>query len=384
MTQKLYDENPYRQTFFAHVLRCEPEGGRWLVSLDRTAFYPEGGGQPADTGVLNRANVLDVQEHGGGILHMVDRPLPVGAGVTGGVNWARRFRHMQQHTGEHIVSGVAHRFFGADNVGFHMGERAVTVDWNVRIGEAGLELIERMANEAVFRNIPVRAYFPGPEELRTLPYRSKKELSGAVRIVAVPGYDLCACCGTHVARTGEIGAVKIISSQNYKGGTRITMVCGAQAMEDYREKQRSVSAVSGLLSAKPEEIPAAAKRLLRENAELKRSLAEARGSLLEWKASAVPEQSGNLCRFEEALSPDDLRRYATLLAHRCGGAAAVFAGRDGEYRYALACAAGDVRPFGKRMNAALEGRGGGSAELMQGFLKGMRSEIERFFAADGS
>lgn len=383
MTEKLYYADPYRKTFFAHVLRCEPKDGKWLAVLDRTAFYPEGGGQPADVGVLDRANVLDVHERGGEVIHTVDRPLPPGSGVTGGVNWTRRFRLMQQHTGEHIVSGVAHRFFGVDNVGFHMGAREVTVDWNGRIDETGLELIERLANEAVFRDLPVRAYYPAEDELRSLSYRSKKELSGAVRIVTVPEYDVCACCGTHVARTGEIGAVKITGAQSYKGGTRITMACGAQAVDDYGEKQRGVAAVSSLLSAKPEEIAAAADRLLRENADLKRRLAEVRGALLEGKAAAVPESAGNVCRFEEDLSPDDLRRYALLLARRCGGAAAAFSGEGGSYRYALACASGDVRPFGRRMNGAFGGRGGGSAELMQGSLQGTRFDLERFFAASG-
>ena len=379
MTEKLYDQNGYLKTFTAHVLRCEPKDGKWFVVLDRTAFYPEGGGQPSDTGVLNLVNVLDVQERGDEIVHMTDRPLPVGSAVTGGINWTRRFRLMQQHTGEHIVSGIAHRLFGVDNVGFHMGEQAITVDWNGRIDENGLELIERLANEAVFRNLPVRAYYPSAEELRTLSYRSKKELSGAVRIVTVPKYDVCACCGTHVAFTGEIGAVKLLGSQNYKGGTRIMMACGAQAIDDYGEKQKNVSAVSALLSAKPEEIAAAASRLLRENDDLKRQIAGLRGSLLEMKAASVPENCGNVCMFENNLPTDDLRRYALLLARRCGGAAAAFSGEDGSYRYALAGAGEDVRPFGKRMNSTFEGRGGGSAELVQGSLKGDRADIELFF-----
>ena len=382
MTGKLYDSDAYRKTFAAHVLRCEPENGKWLVVLNRTAFYPEGGGQPADTGVLNLVNVLDVQEHGDEIVHTTDRPLPVGSAVTGGINWPHRFRLMQQHTGEHIVSGIAHRLFGVDNVGFHMGEQAITVDWNGKIDENGLELIERFANEAVYRNVPVRAYYPSTEELHSLAYRSKKELTGAVRIVTIPGYDVCACCGTHVAFTGEIGAIKLLSSQNYKGGTRITMACGAQAMEDYGGKQKSVTAVSALLSAKPEEIADAADHLLRENDDLKRQLSEARDHLLEMKAASIPENRGNVCMFENSLSPDDLRRYALLLAQRCGGIAAAFGGTDGNYRYALASTGEDIRPFGKRMNSAFQGRGGGSAELIQGSLKGNRAEIEHFLNSE--
>ena len=382
MTEKLYYQNVYRKTFAARVLRCEPKDGKWLTVLDRTAFYPEGGGQPADTGVLNLVNVLDVHERGGEIVHTTDRPLPVGSVVTGGVNWARRFRLMQQHTGEHIVSGLANRLFGVDNVGFHMGEKALTVDWNGQLDENQLELVERLANEAVYRNLPVHAAFPSAEELRTLSYRSKKELTGAVRIVTIPGYDVCACCGTHVAFTGEIGAVKLLGSQNYKGGTRISMACGAQAMDDFSGKQKSVAAVSALFSAKPEEIAAAAEHLLRENADLKRQLSETRGRLLEGRAASVPENCGSVCMFEDGLSPDDLRRYALLLAQRCGGTAAALSGTDGNYRYALANAREDVRPFGKRMNCAFSGRGGGSRELIQGSLKGERADIEQFFASE--
>lgn len=366
--------------FSAHVLNCEQKNGKWQVVLDRTAFYPEGGGQPSDTGVLNLVNVLDVQERGNEIVHTTDKPLPVGLTVMGGVNWTRRFRLMQQHTGEHIVSGVANRLFGVDNVGFHMSDKFMTVDWNGQLSESQLRIVENLANEAVYRNVPVRAEYPPQETLRTLSYRSKKQLTGAVRIVTVEGYDVCACCGTHVARTGEIGAVKLLGWQNYKGGTRITLVCGAQAMEDYDEKLGSVSAVSALLSAKPDEIAAAAERLLKENTDLKRRLSEMCAAMLEQKAALVPENCGNYCTLEENLSPDELRRYALMLAERCGGTAGVFSGKGNSYRYALAASGSDVRPFCKKLNAAFGGRGGGSAELAQGSLNGEFTAIQKFFS----
>lgn len=379
MTEKLYDKDAYRKIFSARVLKCEQKNGKWQVVLDRTAFYPEGGGQPADTGVLNFVNVLDVQEQGDEIVHTTDKPLPVGLNVMGGVNWTRRFRLMQQHTGEHIVSGIANRLFGVDNVGFHMGEKFMTVDWNAPLSESQLKLVEDLANEAVYRNVPVHAEYPSQEKLQTLAYRSKKQLTGAVRIVTVEGYDVCACCGTHVARTGEIGAIKLIGWQNYKGGTRITLVCGAQAMEDYHEKLRSVSAVSALLSAKQGEIDSAVERLLKENADLKRRLSEMTAAMLAQKAALVPENCGNYCTLEENLSPDDLRRYALMLAERCGGTVGVFSGKDNSFRYALAASGGDVRPFCKKLNAAFGGRGGGSAELAQGSLNGEFPEIQKFF-----
>lgn len=380
MTEKLYDKDAYRRIFSARVLKCEQKNGKWQVILDRTAFYPEGGGQPSDTGVLNLVNVLDVQEQGDEIVHTTEKPLPVGLTVMGGVNWTRRFRLMQQHTGEHIVSGIANRLFGVDNVGFHMSEKFMTVDWNGQLSESQLRVVENLANEAVYRNVPVRAEYPSKEKLQILSYRSKKQLTGAVRIVTVEGYDVCACCGTHVARTGEIGAVKLLGWQNYKGGTRITLACGAQAMEDYEEKLESVSAVSALLSAKPGEIAVAAERLLKENADLKRRLSEMCAAMLEQKAAQVPENCGNYCTLEQNLSPDDLRRYALLLAKKCGGTAGVFSGKDNSYRYALAVSGGDVRSFCKKLNAAFGGRGGGSAELAQGSLNGEFTAIQKFFS----
>jgi alanyl-tRNA synthetase len=379
MVEKLYYHNAYQKTFSAHVKTCEAKGEKFSIVLDRTAFYPEGGGQPSDIGVLNFVNVLDVKEKGGEIYHITDRPLPAGSSVTGGINWPRRFHLMQQHTGEHIVSGLAHRFFGADNVGFHMSEDEMTVDWNRPLKEEQLAVIERLANEAVYRNIPVRTYFPAAEELEKMEYRSKKELSGSVRIVSIPGCDVCACCGTHVAVTGEIGAVKLLGAQRYKGGTRVRLVCGAQAMEDYARKQKNVAEISSLLSAKQAEIFPAVKRLSAENSELKHTVSGLQGRVLELKASTVPKGCGNICLFEDDLSSDDLRRFASMVAGRCGGLAAVFCGHDGNYRYALAGCEMDVRPAGRKMNAAFLGHGGGSSELMQGSLKGGREELKRYF-----
>lgn len=381
MTEKLYYQNPYQRRFGARVLKCTEKDGRWQVVLNRTAFYPEDGGQPSDTGVLDAANVLGAEEHGVEIVHFTDRPLPVGSTVMGSINWPHRFGLMQQHTGEHIVSGIANRFFGVENVGFHMGEKFLTVDWSGRLTKNQIVLVERLTNEAVYRNLPVRAEFPTAEELAKMEYRSKKALTGAIRIVTVPGYDVCACCGTHVAFTGEIGAVKILSSQNYKGGTRITLACGAQAMNDYAEKQESVAQISALLSAKPEEVAQAVRRLMSDSDGLKRQLSEIREQLLQRKAESVPMNSGSVCVFESNLPPEELRKFAVLLARRCGGTAVVFNGKDNAYRYALANAGqDDIRPIGKALNDAFAGRGGGSRELVQGTLKGTQVDLKNLFA----
>ena len=380
-TEKLYDLDPELRTFRARVLGCAPKDGAFEIVLDRTAFYPEGGGQPADRGALNFANVLDVRERGGRIVHIADRPLPAGSAVSGGIDWSRRFALMQQHTGEHIVSGLAHRLFGLDNVGFHMAPSAITVDLNGELSPDDLSLVERLANEAVWKDLPVRVFYPSAEELETIPYRSKKELTGAVRIVEVPGYDICACCGTHVTRTGRIGAVKLLSSQRYKGGTRLTMACGAQALRDYGERLRGVSAVSGLLSAKADGIEQAVGRLLRENEELKHRSARLQKEIFERRAEGLPRGCGNVLVFEEGLSPDDIRRFALILSERCGGAAAVLSGGEKTgYRYAIADPSGDARPFAKELSGLFSGRGGGPKELVQGSAAGGREELERYFA----
>lgn len=379
-TEKLFYQNTYLRTFTAKVVGCEKQDKNYHIVLDRTAFYPEGGGQPADTGVINTVNVLDVHEKGGVIVHKTDKPLPVGAAVTCGINWPRRFSLMQQHSGEHIVSGIVHRFYKLDNVGFHMGAKAITVDFNGELGESDLSLVERLANEAVYRNIGIKTEYPSAEELEILNYRSKKELSGKVRIVTIPGYDVCACCGTHVARTGEIGVIKILSAQRYKGGTRVSMLCGGRAVADYAEKEKSVGAVSVLLSAKPEEIGQAVERVLEENAALKQQLTEIRNQMFEKRAESVQEGTKNLCLFEKDLAPNDLRTFCLLLCARCTGIAAVFSGDDTQgYKYAVGSANEDVRACGKEFNKAFNGRGGGSKELVQGTVKGSQKQICQFF-----
>ncbi|WP_164918987.1 MULTISPECIES: alanyl-tRNA editing protein [Acutalibacteraceae] len=379
-TEKLYDLNPKVRTFQAHVLECIPKEERYLLILDRTAFYPEGGGQPSDRGVLNFANILDVQEKDGVIVHTSDRPISPGALVSGGIDWPRRFALMQQHTGEHIVSGLAHRLYGLDNVGFHMSDATLTVDLNGELSSEQLALIERLANEAVWRDLAIKVMYPSGEELEKIPYRSKKELTGKVRIVEIPGFDVCACCGTHVTRTGEIGAIKLLFSQHYKGGTRLTMACGGQALRDYGERLEGVSAVSVLLSAKPADIEQAARHLLQENSDLKRRLSVLQTELFQLRANTFPSGCGSILAFEDDLAPDEIRRFSLALSKRCSATAAVFSGSDAQgYRYAVSDAVRDVRPYATELSSAFSGRGGGPKELVQGSVRGMQKDIISFF-----
>ena len=378
MTEKLYENDPYLRTFTARVTGCAQIIDGWRVTLDRTAFYPEGGGQPADTGALGGARVLDVHEREGEVWHMTDRPLTPGEEVAGEIDWPQRFSRMQQHTGEHIVSGLLHRLYGVDNVGFHMGRDAVTIDLSAELSADQLARAERLANEAIWADLPVEVRYPAPEELAALDYRSKKELTGRVRIVTVPGCDVCACCGTHVATAGQVGAVKLLDAQRYKGGVRVWLLCGDRALEDYGERNRQVRRLSELLSAKPEEVVPAVERLLAGQEAQKQRFAALQTELFALKAREIEEGATLALCFEEGLAPPELRRLCLALMERCRVAAAL-SGEGERWRYALGSAQEDVRPLAKRLNEAFSGRGGGQKELAQGSLTGTREEIEDFF-----
>ena len=282
MTEKLYDLDSYVRAFRATVLACEPDdSGRFRVLLDRTAFFPEGGGQAPDRGTLENARVTDVQITGGDIWHTTDKPLPVGAGVDGALDFDTRFRRMQNHSGEHIVSGLVHTLYGFDNVGFHLGSEDVTMDYSGLLDREQLLRVEYLANEAVAKNVPITVRYPSDDELAALDYRSKKELEGAVRIVTVEGYDVCACCAPHVRHTGEIGLLKVLALQNYKGGVRITIACGGRGFSCLSEHSAALTAMAREFSTSAEEIPGQVKKLREELSETKRRLSETAEMLLE-------------------------------------------------------------------------------------------------------
>ena len=238
MTEKLFYQDSHRSTFTAIVQEVRPSGNGYEIILDRTAFFPEGGGQSSDTGSLGGVSVSDVQEIDGKIIHYTDGPLVEGTEVEGCIDWTERFSKMQQHTGEHIVSGLIHKIYGYHNVGFHLGTDSVTLDFNGVVPKEKLHEIEQLANEAVAKNLPVQVLYPTDEELSKISYRSKIEIEGQVRIVVIDGYDVCACCAPHVKQTGEIGLIKLVGMQNYKGGVRISMLCGFRALEDYYQKEK--------------------------------------------------------------------------------------------------------------------------------------------------
>lgn len=378
MTEKLFYQDSHRSTFTAIVQEVRPSGNGYEIILDRTAFFPEGGGQSSDTGSLGGVSVSDVQEIDGKIIHYTDGPLVEGTEVEGCIDWTERFSKMQQHTGEHIVSGLIHKIYGYHNVGFHLGTDSVTLDFNGVVPKEKLHEIEQLANEAVAKNLPVQVLYPMDEELSKISYRSKIEIEGQVRIVVIDGYDVCACCAPHVKQTGEIGLIKLVGMQNYKGGVRISMLCGFRALEDYYQKEKNNREIAVMLSAKEYETAVEVERLQEELAMKKAKIAELERKFLEQKVETLDISGEIVCLFEET-DPVMTRELVNLLLKKGAKMAAVFSGNEREgYRYVLGSRSLDVRKNGKLLNEAFHGRGGGKPEMVQGTVQGKREEIEAF------
>ncbi len=377
MTEKLYYSDSHLAVFPARVLSCEAAKGGFAVVLDHTAFFPEGGGQSADTGALGPVRVLDVQERGGEVVHLCDAPLPVGAELEGRLDFEQRLRRMQNHSGEHIVSGLVHRRFGFDNVGFHMGSDCMTLDFSGELSWEELQDLERRANELVRENLPIRAWFPSEEELASLDYRSKKELTQAVRLVQIPGVDLCACCAPHVSRTGEIGAVKILDSQRHRGGVRVSVICGMDALALFSAWQESITEISRLLSAKRGEVAPAVRRVLLEQQQTRERCDALSMALVERLAAGCASTEGHLVLFDSLLDEIAQRELVNRLMEKCGGLAAVFCGSDeAGWRYIIGSRALDLRKLSGVVNEAIRGRGGGKPQMITGRAAASRLEIE--------
>ena len=378
-TRKLYYEDVYIKEFIARVLECRECKKGYEIVLDQTAFYPEGGGQPCDLGTLDTVEVLDVQEKAGEIIHYTKEAIEPGKEVTGKIDWDRRFDLMQQHSGEHIVSGLVHAAYGYNNVGFHMGSDVITVDLSGMLNEAQLAEIEAETNRKIWENSPVEIIYPEREELDKLDYRSKKELTGQVRLVRFQGSDLCACCGTHVTHTGEIGAVKLLTVENFHEGIRLTMICGKRVMDYLNMVNDQNRQISVQLSAKIGETAAAVARLQDENFRLKGQLSHMFNELCTAEAQKW-EGAGSVLLFYDGLEADQVRRMTDAVMQKCSGCCAVFSSNgDGSYKYAIGELNGDLRQFTKEMNAALNGRGGGKPFFVQGSVKAAEEEIRHFF-----
>ena len=326
--EKLYEADPYLTRFDARVLSCAQGKKGWEVTLDRTAFYPEGGGQPYDQGTLGGVSVLEVHQREGQVVHICAAPLEAGRPVEGVIDWDRRFDLMQHHSGEHIVSGLAHSRYGCENVGFHMGADVITIDFDVELTWTQAEELEAAANRYIWEDHPVQITYPTREELEHLQYRSKKAIEGQVRIVSFPGADTCACCGTHVSSSGQVGLVKLLSCQKFRSGVRIELLCGSRALTHLSKAWEQNHRVSQLTSAKLMETAAAVERLLEENQALKSRL----HTLEDARFAALAQQyrdAGDVLLFEEGLSPDALRRLTGAVQEAAGGRCACFSGEDG-------------------------------------------------------
>ncbi len=379
-TEKLFYQDTYQTSFPATVTECRARTGGYAVILDRTCFYPEGGGQPGDRGTLNDVTVTDTHERDGQVLHYTDAPLSPGTAVTGTIDWARRFDLMQQHSGEHMVSGVVHRLFGYDNVGFHMGADVITIDFSGVLTEQQLQTVEQEVNRRIWLDSPVKCWYPDPEELKSLPYRSKKELTGQVRIVEFPGADLCACCGTHVRRTGEIGLVKLLGAEKFHSGVRVEMLSGQRAYHYLSDIMAQNKLISQQLSAKPLETAKAVKNLTAELEAKRQQLYALENAQFAAKAEALRGHGDVLVKFED-LSADGVRRAAIAIQETCGGRAAVFSGDDTQgYKYAVGLPGGDLRIWVRELNAALGGRGGGKPGFVQGSVSAKWDEIVVFMS----
>ena len=376
--KKLYYADSHLKDFSAVVTGCEEVKGGWAVTLDATAFYPTGGGQECDLGILGGARVLDVKEQGENILHLCDTPLEVGAEVTGTIDWERRFDHMQQHSGEHLVMGQIYQKFGYHNVGFHMGGHLVTIDLDGPVTWEDLMEIERRTNQIICRNIPVKTWYPSPEELPNVKYRTKKQLPWPVRIVEFGGEDVCACCGTHVKSTGEIGLVKFVSCVKFKEGVRIEMASGRRATELYQQIFEQNRQVSQTFSAKILETGSAARKF---NDMLTQEKYRAIGLQRKIFGAIAQSYAGKerAVHFEADLQPGQVRELADAIGEKAD-TAVVYSGSDeAGYSICILSKTQDTRALGKAVNTALNGRGGGKPGAFQGSLKATKEQIEAFF-----
>lgn len=378
MTQKLYYIDAYTKEFDAELLSVTATERGFDVVLDRTAFFPEEGGQSADTGSIGSARVLDVYEQQGIIHHLTDIS-PEGKQVHCVLDFDSRFEKMQCHTAEHILCGIIHRLFGLDNVGFHLGADEVTFDVDGVLDRAQLDRVEQLANEAVFANLKVETEFPVAEELPSIKYRAKLDLTEGVRLVRIGDVDTCACCAPHVSRTGEIGLIKILDFMKHRGGTRIWMVAGKRALLDYRRKYESVKKISAMLCTPQPDVAETLSVYIADSEKTKTSLKEARLNIAEQSARFLEEVEANLVILLPDFTIPELIAFSNIANKRVGGITVALSGSEGDYKYVISSSSVDLRAMAKEINLALGGRGGGRPEMIQGSFSASLAEIKKYF-----
>ena len=381
MTEKLYYKDAYLAEFSATVLACETAEDGYRIVLDKTAFFPEEGGQYSDRGYIESSRVRGVREESGVIYHLADSPVTVGASVNCRIDFDERYEKMQCHTAEHILSGLIHTHFGLDNVGFHLGADYVTMDISGVLSRTELDMIEDMANAIVFENVAVTSEFPTPSELPTLNYRAKLDLTENVRIVRIGEYDACACCAPHVARSGECGLIKILDFQKLRGGIRMFITAGRRALKYFRAMFTSAGEISQLLSVPKEEIADGVTKLNEALAKERADFKSYRLSSARARAAAVEHTSGNLVLHFADLDGEELRVFASEAMSSVDGILVALGGNDGAYKYVIVSNTTDLRAASRDINAALGGRGGGSPTMIQGSLTASLEEIKEYFSA---
>ncbi len=379
MTEKLYYKDAYIKDFDANVLFVKNEGEYFLTVLDRTAFFPEEGGQSADKGNINGIEVVDVQEINGIIYHYTKTPVAIGKAECH-INFEERFDKMQCHTAEHLICGIIHTLYGFDNVGFHLGIDDVTLDINGLLTREMLDRVEDVANAAVYKNIPITAVFPTRDELPEMSYRSKLEITENVRIVNIEGYDSCACCAPHVAKTGEIGLIKMLDFEKHRGGVRIHMLAGSRALRDYREKYRNILSVSAQLSVPQHDTASALTEYISASAKNEYALKGAIMTLIRSEAESITAREGNFVRHLPSLSINEAREFANIVMPKISGITLVLVGDEGNYKYIMASEREDIKTALATANKVLMGKGGGKPPMMQGSFSASLDEIVKFFS----
>ena len=380
MTEKIYYQDAYVQNFSAKVLKAEKDGDRYAVVLDRTAFFPEEGGQSADKGYVGDARVLDVQEKNGIIYHYTEASVNVGDTLECTIDFEERFVKMQCHTAEHILCGFIHKLYGFDNIGFHLGDDVVTMDISGVLTREELDHVEDLANAAVFANVEVTAYFPSVEELKEIEYRSKLDITDNVRIVKIGDYDSCACCAPHVSRTGEIGLIKMLDFEKHRGGIRVYITAGSRALADYREKYSSVQRISALLSEPQTDVADGVERLLEAYENIKTSLKALKLEKARMEAELIPITTGNFVRLYADMSIDELREISNSAANKVSGLLILLSGSNGDYKYVISSRNMDLSALAKDINSRLSGRGGGRGNMIQGSFYTDIDSITEYFA----
>ena len=378
MTEKLYYQDAYISSFAANVVLVTPCDRGFDVVLDKTAFFPEEGGQSADTGKIGDANVIHVYERDGVVHHITDKAPSIGE-KTCVINFDDRFVKMQCHTAEHILCGIIHRLFGLDNVGFHLGDDEVVFDVNGVLDREQLDRVEELANEAVFANWPIETIFPTPNELSNINYRAKLDITEGVRLVKIGNVDTCACCAPHVLYTGEIGLIKILDFMKHRGGTRIWMVAGRRALMDYRARYENIKAISGMLSTPQQETADTLKSYMAENDSMRAALKQARLRIAELEAEKIELTDGSAVFYLPDFSIPELIAFSNVANKRIEKLTVALSGTEGDYKYVISSNTTDLRRVAKEINTALGGRGGGRAEMIQGSFSTSLDEIKAYF-----